>query len=70
MKNEKGITLITLAVTVMLMSLLAGLLINAVNYDKIMEETGGAQNDFEGEVEYTDEKVESIQEQWGDVLSK
>ncbi len=70
MRKEKGITLISLAVTVMIMILLAGILITASNYNKIVQEKDAAESDFEEEVEQTDQKIDSIQEQWGDVLSK
>ncbi len=68
MKNEKGITLTTLVVTIMIMSILAVVIIRASSYRGVLNKINTISEDFDEDKRETDEKIEEIEEQWEGVI--
>lgn len=68
MKNEKGITLISMIITVMLMALLIGLIIRASNGNELINRSREVSNNLNSVIEETDNKIQKIEEEWEGVL--
>ncbi len=68
MKNENGITLVALVVTVILMGILMAFLIKASTFKGLLNEKNKVEQDFNEVLNQTDEKIYSIREQWEDVI--
>lgn len=68
MINEKGITLISLVATVILLGILMALTINLSVYNGIIQKRFQVENEYDKLMENVEENVDSIQDQWGDLL--
>ena len=68
-KSEKGITLISLVVTIVVLSILTSVLVRAsVEGNPVLEEVKGIENDYYKEKENTEEKVNSMVTGWENVI--
>lgn len=68
MINEKGITLTSLVISVVLLTVLAALTINVSLYNNVIEERNDVQEHYNGLMENVESNVKSIQEQWNGVI--
>ena len=68
MKKESGITLISLVIALMIMTILAGILINATMGENTINKQKEAENNLEKLIDKTDNKIEQIQNQWDGVI--
>ncbi len=68
MVKEKGITLVSLTVTIILLCILAAVLINIGAYNNIIQRKFQVENQYEELLENVEENIDSIQDQWGDLL--
>ena len=67
--SEKGITLISLVVTIVVLSILTSVLVRAsVEGNPVLEEVKGIENDYYKEKENTEEKVNSMVTGWENVI--
>lgn len=69
MINEKGITLVSLVVTIVLLGILMAVMTNVTMYNGIIEKKFETQNSYNELMNNVEENIDSIQEQWGNVLS-
>lgn len=70
-KREEGITLISLTITIIVMIILASILIRATSGIDEWEETVGiTENIYEENKEEVEDRIESINEKWGNVINK
>ena len=68
MFNEKGITLISLAVTVIILGALMALTLNMSAFNDLIVRRFEAQNEYNEVMQEVQENIDSIQDQWGDLL--
>lgn len=68
MKRENGITLITLAITIILMGLLAALIVRASVSGNLLKESNEIKENVFDMIDDTDEKTEGIKQKWNGIL--
>ncbi len=68
MKSDKGITLVLLVITVVIMCMIMALLVNVDSFNELLQVKNRVEEDFNDVITNTDEKVNSIRDQWGDIL--
>lgn len=68
MKNENGITLITIAVTIVIMGILAGLLVRASVGGSLLKKANDVQENYYDMIDDTDEKMENLKQKWDGVI--
>ena len=68
MKTEKGITIIAVVVTVMIMAILATLLVRASVGQNLLKEVNGVEQDFSKTIENANQKTQSIKDAWEGVI--
>ena len=68
MKNDKGMTLVLLVITVVLMCILMTFLVNVGSFNDLLQVKNRVEEDFNDVITNTDEKVNSIRDQWGDII--
>ena len=68
MKRENGITLITLAITIILMGLLAALLVRASLGDNLLNDSNKVKENVLDMIDDTDKKTEGIKQKWNGIL--
>ena len=68
MKRENGITLITLAITIILMGLLAALLVRASLGDNLLKKSNEKKENVVDMIDDTDKKTEGIKQKWNGIL--
>ena len=68
MKRENGITLITLAITIILMGVLAALLVRASLGDNLLKKSNEIKENVVDLIDDTDKKTEGIKQKWNGIL--
>lgn len=68
MKRENGITLITLAITIILMGLLAALLVRASLGNNLLKKSNEIKENVVDLIDDTDKKTEGIKQKWNGIL--
>ena len=68
-KNEKGITLLSLVITVIVLLILASVLVStSILGNPLLEEVKGGRNDYYDKKEQTETKVNSMTNGWEDII--
>ena len=71
LKQENGITLVTLVITMIITALLAAATaFSIVREDGLISRTRNVQNNYTKQEKSADERVERIHDRWGDVINK
>ena len=70
MNKEKGITLASLVVTIVLMSVLAAIMINATPGSNALNEEKELENEYKDLMENTEGQIQSVDDQWKDVMEE
>lgn len=70
MNKEKGITLASLVVTIVLMSVLAAIMINATLGSNALKEEKELENEYKDLMENTEGQIQSVDDQWKDVMEE
>ena len=70
MNKEKGITLASLVVTIVLMSILAAIMINATLGSNALKEEKELENEYKDLMENTEGQIQSVDDQWKDVMEE
>ena len=69
-KNEKGITLLSLVVTVIVLSILASILVNvSIVGNPLLKEVNGARNDYNEQKEQIETKINSMTNGWENIIN-
>ena len=68
MKTEKGITIIAVVITVMIMAILATLLVRASIGQNLFKELNNIEEDFSKTLQSTNQKTQSIKDAWEGVI--
>ena len=68
MKTEKGITIIAVVITVMIMAILATLLVRASIGQNLFKELNTIEEDFSKTLQSTNQKTQSIKDAWEGVI--
>ena len=68
MKKENGITIISLALTVIIMSILLSILIRASLDDNLIEQKDKIEDDFYESMQNTENRIKSEREKWEGVI--
>lgn len=68
-KNERGITLISLVVTIVILSILASLLVDAsIKNSPAVETLNSIRNSYKNEQTKTEERVNKMTNGWEDII--
>ena len=70
MNKERGITLASLVVTIVLMSVLAAIMINATLGSNALKEEKELENEYKDLMENTEGQIQSVDDQWKDVMEE
>lgn len=68
MKNEKGITLVMLVLTVVLLGILMAFLLKDQPFNKLLQEKENVVQDFNDLINKTNDDIYSIRNQWEDII--
>ena len=70
-KNEIGITLVSLAIAIVVMTLMAGLIAYSVSdIGKVGEATNTVQDTYQSDKRKAESEVNKVNDEWGDVINK
>lgn len=64
MREEKGITLAILVITVIVMGILATILVNATMGGNLLKNANSVQENFYEVLQDTDEKIQNVEDKW------
>lgn len=68
-KSEKGITLVSLVITIVVLLILSGILVNvSIDNNPALEATKNIQNEYYFEKEKTQRNINSMVNGWEDVI--
>lgn len=68
-KNEKGITLLSLVITIIVLSVLASILVSiSITENPLIDEIQASRNYYNEQKEQTETKVNSMVQGWEDVI--
>ena len=69
-KNEKGITLLSLVITIIVLSILSSILVStSIVGNPLLEEVKGAGNDYFDQKEQTETRVNSMTKGWENIIN-
>ncbi len=68
MKREEGVTLITVAITIIILGLLAALLVKASVKGNILEESNGIKENVLDMIDDTKDKTKNIEQKWDGII--
>lgn len=68
-KNEKGITLLSLVITIIILSVLASILVSiSITENPLIDEIQASRNYYNEQKEQTETRVNSMVQGWEDVI--
>lgn len=69
-KSERGVTIIIVGITIVIMSIMATVLIEQlISDDGVLRKQNEIESKMQNNIQITENKISNIQQQWGNVIN-
>ena len=68
-RNNKGITLISLVITIIVMSILTAVIVRTIDGTVVIDTMEMVEDEYDENVEQTNQKTRYVESEWGEIIN-